>query len=64
MNLLVNARDAMTQGGSLILECHNAVRPETSAGKAAEDYVCLRVTDTGRGSSSVSMPSSSFCASL
>ncbi|MFT5585836.1 MAG: two-component system cell cycle sensor histidine kinase/response regulator CckA [Cognaticolwellia sp.] len=55
MNLVVNARDAMTQGGDLLVEGKNcvlteqqaALRPSVEAG----DYVMLAVTDTGIGMS-------------
>ena len=44
MNLLVNARDAMPQGGTVVIETKNV--------KANEDfYVYLGVTDTGTGMS-------------
>jgi signal transduction histidine kinase/CheY-like chemotaxis protein len=53
LNLAVNARDAMPNGGKLILETRNAeVRPgsrEASAGLAPGRYVVLAVTDTGVG---------------
>ncbi|HEX3860500.1 MAG TPA: PAS domain S-box protein [Stellaceae bacterium] len=48
LNLLVNARDAMPQGGTIIM----AARTET-IGKDQQlhpgSYVCLSVTDTGEG---------------
>ncbi|HXN78528.1 MAG TPA: ATP-binding protein [Candidatus Dormibacteraeota bacterium] len=52
-NLLVNARDAMPQGGKLIVDCENvhvddayaAGRPGLKPGR----YVRIRVTDTGTG---------------
>lgn len=53
LNLVVNARDAMPQGGRLIIECSRtaigdefaAVHLEISPG----DYVVLEVSDTGEG---------------
>ncbi len=50
INLAVNARDAMPQGGSLTIACHNeesAVR----AGLPAGSFVRIAVTDTGEGMS-------------
>ena len=55
VNLTVNARDAMPEGGKLVIETANEViadqyvgtRPEIAAGR----YVTLSVTDTGTGMS-------------
>jgi PAS domain S-box-containing protein len=52
LNLCVNARDAMKDGGTLILE--TAMTPGTEltelfTGAAAQNYACIRVHDTGSG---------------
>jgi CheY-like chemotaxis protein len=53
LNLAINARDAMRDGGRLTIECVNmslqeAPLPEDPEAKAG-DYVVLSVTDTGDG---------------
>jgi PAS domain S-box-containing protein len=54
MNLIVNARDAMPQGGNLIITTRNVTLTEKSGGQLPPDaapgqYVCLEVSDTGVG---------------
>jgi len=53
MNLAINSRDAMPQGGTLVLETENVVVKEAGASVTAGipegPYVCLSVIDTGMG---------------
>jgi signal transduction histidine kinase/ActR/RegA family two-component response regulator len=53
LNLGINARDAMRQGGSLILETRNVTIDENAIAMNEEieagDYVMLAVTDEGEG---------------
>lgn len=50
MNLAVNARDAMPQGGQLVLRTERVHRgPATSGGFAPGEYVRVQVSDTGQG---------------
>src|SRR5262249_6233112 len=55
LNLIINARDAMPDGGSLVIETANSVVPdrggETGDGPDPPpgDYATLKVTDTGVG---------------
>lgn len=52
MNLALNARDAMPQGGALRIDLAHRLPPDASTAEAAPttaDWVALRVSDTGRG---------------
>ncbi len=55
LNLALNARDAMPEGGRLTIRCETARLAETDLAQNAEakagDYVVLAVTDTGTGMS-------------
>ena len=50
LNLCVNARDAMPQGGIITISAHNA--PRMIEGELIGDFVRVIVTDTGIGMSS------------
>jgi CheY-like chemotaxis protein len=49
LNLAVNARDAMPEGGRLVIETSNAEVGAEPAGLAPGDYVRIAVNDTGSG---------------
>jgi len=51
LNLVVNARDAMPNGGTLRIQTKNVEKPSPQAGVAASPshFVLLEVTDTGTG---------------
>ncbi|HTS50127.1 MAG TPA: response regulator [Bryobacteraceae bacterium] len=52
LNLALNARDAMPQGGTLTLATKNATLGEANAGR----YVLLEISDTGSGIASQVLP--------
>jgi PAS domain S-box-containing protein len=50
INLVVNARDAMPEGGSILISAkEQRVCAGDESGLAAGEYVCLAVTDKGEG---------------
>jgi len=50
VNIVVNARDAMPDGGSIMLSVRNvALKPGSAAGPLEGEFVALTVTDTGAG---------------
>ena len=54
LNLAINARDAMPNGGKLVIATSNARLDDVTADISAlspGDYVCISVTDTGTGMS-------------
>lgn len=54
INLAVNSRDAMPQGGSLTITCHNEENGKKI--KLPRDpFVCINVTDTGEGMSEATL---------
>ena len=54
INLAVNARDAMPQGGSLTIACHNEENGKR-VGLPRDPFVCITVTDTGEGMSEATL---------
>ena len=53
LNLAINGRDAMPSGGNLRIATHNmpAVPPDLRSELHEGEYVCIAVTDTGKGMS-------------
>jgi signal transduction histidine kinase len=51
VNLAINARDAMPEGGTLAIECANLRQGRTDLGLGPGDFVVLTVSDTGVGMS-------------
>jgi CheY-like chemotaxis protein len=52
LNLCINARDAMPDGGRLVIDCANrvlAVQQAAVLGLEPGDYLCLSVQDSGAG---------------
>jgi PAS domain S-box-containing protein len=54
INLAVNARDAMPQGGSLTIACHDEENGN-NIGLSRDQFVCITVTDTGEGMSEATL---------
>ena len=50
INLAVNARDAMPQGGTLTIACHNEENGK-KVGLSRDPFVCITISDTGEGMS-------------
>lgn len=49
LNLVVNARDAMPEGGAIRVDLHEAEQPPSAGGLAGGRYVVLSVIDQGLG---------------
>ena len=47
VNLAVNAREAMPEGGELTLETHDRGLPRSASDDGKVEYVVLTVSDTG-----------------
>ena len=60
LNLAINSRDAMPQGGGLTIAAQNASLPAAGAppGLAAGDYIRLSIIDTGVGMDEVTLAKS------
>ena len=54
INLAVNARDAMPEGGTLTIACHNEENGKR-IGLPRDPFVCVSVTDTGEGMSEATL---------
>lgn len=54
INLAVNARDAMPDGGALTIACHNEEHGKR-VGLPRDPFVCITVTDTGEGMSEATL---------
>jgi PAS domain S-box-containing protein len=54
INLAVNARDAMPQGGTLTIACHNEDNGK-KVGLPQDPFVCVTITDTGEGMSEATL---------
>ena len=54
INLAVNARDAMPQGGTLTIACHNEDHGKR-VGLSRDPFVCITITDTGEGMSAATL---------
>jgi PAS domain S-box-containing protein len=54
INLAVNARDAMAQGGSLTIACHNEDDGK-KVGLPRDPFVCITVADSGEGMSEATL---------
>jgi CheY-like chemotaxis protein len=49
LNLAINARDAMPDGGSITISAENAILPQAAADEPQGEFVSISVVDTGTG---------------
>lgn len=55
LNLVVNARDAMPEGGAILVDLQEAEQPGSTGGLACGRYVVLSVIDQGSGMDEVTL---------
>ncbi len=48
-NILINARQAMPEGGIINIRIHNEKTSRTDDNSGADDYVCIKIEDHGTG---------------
>lgn len=49
MNLMINARDAMPQGGNIVVSAKEALFSRSAESAKQEKFICISVTDSGTG---------------